>query len=96
MLNPMPRFSRQMKRSLDAGLKAHRPVLASDSPWNRDSPSIPHVVVSRHGPTVISSCLILIRTCRDGEEEDILSSGQVSPICRSLFSCYKILVDGDC
>jgi len=86
-----------MKRSLDAGLKGHRPVLVSDSPsWSRDSPSIPQVVVSRHGPTVLSGYIILIRTCRDGEDEEILSSGQVSPICTSLFSCYKILVDGDC
>jgi hypothetical protein len=81
-----------MKRSLDAGLKGHRPVLVSDSPsWNRDSPSIPQVVVSRsrHGPTVISSCVILIIICRDGEEEEILSSGQVSPICKFLFSRYS-------
>jgi len=86
-----------MKRSLDAGLKGHRQVLVSDSPsWSRDSPSIPQVVVSRHGPTVISGYAILIRTCRDGEEEEILSSGQVSPICKSLFSCYKTPVDGDC
>lgn len=86
-----------MKRSLDAGLKGHRPVLVTDSPsWNRYSPSIPQVVVSRHGPTVISSCVMLIRICRDGEEEEILSSGQVSPICKALFSSYKILVDGDC
>lgn len=86
-----------MKRSLDAGLKGHRPIFVSDSPsWSRDSPSIPQVVVSRHGPTVMSSCVILTRTCRDGEEEEILSSGQVSPICEPLFSCYKVLVDGNC
>lgn len=81
------RLSRQMKRSLDAGLKGHRPVLISDSPsWYRDSsPSIPRVIVSRWVFTVVSGGVIRTGTSsRDGEEEDIISSGQVSPICKSL------------
>ncbi|KAI9512172.1 hypothetical protein F5148DRAFT_1008388 [Russula earlei] len=61
-------LSRQMKRSIDAGLKSHRSLLVNDSPsGSRASPSIPEVVVTRS----------------DGEEDEVLSSGQVSPISHS-------------
>jgi hypothetical protein len=84
--NTVLRLSRQMKRGIDAGLKSHRLVHVNDDPsWCRDNSSVPHVVVSRCGLTAVSSYVISIGTsCRDGEEDEILSSGQASPICKSL------------
>jgi hypothetical protein len=56
VLNTLPRLSRQMKRSIDGGLKGHRSTFVSDSPsW---TPSIPEVVVSRYVSLVfpVMSC----------------------------------------
>jgi hypothetical protein len=50
------RLSRQMKRSLDAGMKSHRSVVNDSPSWGRDSPSVPQVVVFRCGLTAVTSC----------------------------------------
>lgn len=44
--------------------------------------------------TAISGCVIHIRTSRDGEDE-ILSSGQISPICEPLFLPFLSVADDD-
>ncbi|KAH9006999.1 hypothetical protein EDB86DRAFT_2869465 [Lactarius hatsudake] len=60
-------LGRPKKRSEDASLGSRRLAFQNDSPsWNRDSTSVPQVVVSRND-----------------EEDEILSSGQVSPISQS-------------
>jgi hypothetical protein len=44
----------------------------------------------------ISSCVVHIRTpSRDGEEDEILSSGQTSPICKPLFLPFLFVADDD-
>ena len=44
----------------------------------------------------ISSCVMHIRTSsRDGEEDEILSSGQVSPICKPVFLPFLFVADDD-
>ncbi|KAI0269158.1 hypothetical protein BC834DRAFT_967810 [Gloeopeniophorella convolvens] len=59
-------LSRPKKLSADLGSR-HQHTIMNDSPsFNRDSPSIPQVVISR-----------------GIDDEDILSSGQVSPISQS-------------
>ena len=46
-------------------------------------------------PLPVVSCMFE-NHCRDGEEEEILSSGQASPICKTIFvSSYRITVDDD-
>ncbi|KAH9045588.1 hypothetical protein EDB85DRAFT_2270488 [Lactarius pseudohatsudake] len=56
-------LGRQKKRSEDAGLGNRRLAFHNDSPsWDRDSTSVPQVVVSRN------------------DEDEILSSGQPSPM----------------
>jgi hypothetical protein len=74
------RLSRQMRRSIDTGLRSHRSGIVSDSLSGRqDGPLVPHVIVSRCCPSrLVVSCMIEI-FYRDGEDEEILSSGQVSP-----------------
>ena len=48
-------------------------------------------------PAAISSCVMHIRTSffRDGEEDEILSSGQTSPICKPLFLPFLFVADDD-
>lgn len=47
--NIPPRLSRQKKRSEEAGMRSRRPAFQNDSSsWNRDSPLVPQVVVSRY------------------------------------------------
>lgn len=44
----------------------------------------------------VSNCVMHIRTSsRDGEEEEILSSGQTSPICKPLFLPFLFVADDD-
>jgi hypothetical protein len=44
----------------------------------------------------ISSCVMHIRTSsRDGEEDEILSSGQTSPICEPLILPFLFVADDD-
>jgi hypothetical protein len=44
----------------------------------------------------ISSSVVHIGTSsRDGEEDEILSSGQTSPICKPLFLPYLFIADDD-
>ena len=46
--------------------------------------------------TAISSCVKHIRTSsRDGEEDEILSSGQISPICEPLCLPFLSVADDD-
>ncbi|KAN0127457.1 hypothetical protein V8E53_010861 [Lactarius tabidus] len=67
-------LSRQKKRSEEGGMRSRRPAFQNDSSsWNRDSPLVPQVVVSRNG-----------------EEDEILSSGQVSPISESRSNYFGI------
>jgi hypothetical protein len=44
---------------------------------------------------LVVSCTYELLSFRDGEEEEILSSGQISPICKPLFLPFLFVADDD-